>query len=79
MSFDSILRPVNTEAQLPSLPVTLLSVYSVTGIVLSALYPLFYLIFFGPVTYAYDTDGNLGAPRRKQTAVYTVGCLSLLF
>ena len=78
-SSDSVLRPVNVESQLPSLPVTLLSVYSVTGIVLSALYPLFHLIFFGPVRYAYDTDGNFGAPRRKQNAVYTVGCLSLLF
>lgn len=55
---------MNVVSQLPSLPVTLLSVYSVAGIVLSALYPLFYLIFFGCVTYSYDTDGKFGAPRR---------------
>lgn len=63
-SFESILRPVNAVSQLPSSSVTLLNIYPVTGIVLSALYPLFYLIFFGHVPQAYDTDGKFGAPRR---------------
>lgn len=62
-SFESILQSISVFSQLPNLFVTLLNLYSMTGIVLRALHILFHLILSGYVTYARDIDGKYEAQR----------------
>lgn len=61
--FEPGLQPINAVSQRPSAVATLLDIYFVTGIVLSAYHTLFHLTFSRQVTNAHDTDRKFEAQR----------------